>query len=43
MQTERFNLRMKKQEKEKSSKKAEKAHKPMAEFMINMALERELV
>lgn len=43
MKTERFNLRMTKQEKEKIRKKAEKAHKPMAEFMIDMALEREIV
>ena len=43
MKTERFNLRMTKQEKEKSRKKAEKAHKPMAEFMIDMALEREII
>ena len=43
MKTERFNLRMTKQEKEKIRKKAEKVQKPMAEFMIDMALEREIV
>ena len=43
MKTERFNLRMTKQEKEKIRKKAEKVQKRMAEFMIDMALEREIV
>ena len=43
MKTERFNLRMTKQEKEKIRKKAEKVHKHMAEFMIDMAWREKLL